>query len=217
MRTLRIAAAFLLLTALNVGCGERSNPAAPSDPGLDLPSPMTAVRAPTEALPFWARGPLCCFDDYAVIYFYVADPSVIPTDFNLLDFFDFRALGAELAVEGFNIRKNAGDPEPQKTILHGAGPVAFWFIPETIYLEEIVNDGIVTMAELARDEVIQGFASTFTEELHPSVGATHQVQILTSAQGDLTDGGRFRVTNQLHVNGKTGEVTAQLNGSLVFN
>jgi len=212
MRFSRLIPTFavpLLLVACDAG------PSEPTD--LQLHSPLAGVRAPTEALPYWERGPLCCVDDYAVIYFYVTDPSVVPEDFNLLGFqFDFRALGAEFAVTGSNILANPGDFVPRKVSLHGIAPVPFWFIPTAI-LDEVADDGFVSVSELDREEVVVGFASHFVEELHPSGGTAKQPRLTATARGTLVGGGTFQFTFAEHVNPITGKATELVNGSLTFD
>ncbi len=202
------------LSFLMAGCAD--GPTGPIASDLGLPPVEAAVRAPTTALPFWARGPLCCIDDHVVIYFYVVDPADVPADFNLLDFFDFRALGATLAVEGFNIRESATDPVPRKTTLHGIAPVPFWFIPSAIF-DEAVADGFVGVQELDRPELVVGFADKFVEELHPSGGTAQQAHLSTSARGDLVGGGRFRFALAVHETSNGEPINFLLNGSLIFD
>lgn len=196
---------YALITA--GACSETTTPAQPIVAVQSTPS--LAVQGVTERFPFWERGPACCVDDHVMIYFYVTDPSAVPSDFNLLGFqFDARALGAEFAVAGFNLRDDATDPAPRKTHLKGVAPVPFWFIPRPLF-EEAASDGFLSVSELQGEEsLIRGYADHFQEELHPSPPAK-AVHLSTTAKGTLTGGGTFRasvvLTNSiLRVDGRLG-------------
>jgi len=80
---------------------------------------------------------------WAAISFY-RQPSCVPEDFNLLDFFDAPgAFDCELTVEGFEIWRNgpeAGDSAPIQTVSFGLGAVPVWFV-RSDELEGEVADG----------------------------------------------------------------------------
>jgi hypothetical protein len=87
------------------------------------------------------------------VYFYVADPDVIPADFNLLTIFDPRALSVtDWAVEGFGVFDG---PTPRKTHLTGKGAVPFWFIAEA-QLATARSDGFINMPEFGTSGSYQG-------------------------------------------------------------
>ena len=203
MRPSRTLPALLLLLAM-LGCD-----ATPTDPTSEvdgLMAPSAAVLSEATAFPFWKRGPLLTSDqDYFIVYFYVADPDVIPDDHNMLQFFDPRALGAEFAVRGLEVRESAGDPVPKKVHLSATAPIEFWFVPADV-LRDAAADGFLGADELlATGEVIVGHTTHFGEELHPSGGTAKQVLLHAQARGTLDEGGRFRVTISIHTNPESGD------------
>lgn len=134
-------------------------------------------------------------DEWAAIPFY-RDPSCVPADFNLLNFFDApRAFGCALTVEGHVVWKNGPPPEdfaPIQQVLRGAGPVPVWLVawPE---LEAAMADGVLTIVELAALPSLQrGYAHLFHETLHPSEAAKRGM-IKLNARGTLDDGRSFSV------------------------
>ncbi len=97
--------------------------------------------------PFYARidaHGVIHTEEWAAIPFY-RDPSCVPADFNLLDFFDApRAFSCALTVEGFVLWKNGPPPvdfAPTQSVLRDDGPVPVWLVswPE---LEAAVADGV---------------------------------------------------------------------------
>jgi hypothetical protein len=130
---------------------------------------------------------------WAAITFY-RDPSCVPADFDLLDFFDVpRAFVCELTVEGFEIWRNgpwAGDAGPIQTVSFGLGEVPIWFV-ETAELQDKVDDDILTLGELEACATLRrGVASSFKETLHPYQIA-QQTKLQIVARGALTGGGTF--------------------------
>jgi len=130
---------------------------------------------------------------WAAISFY-REPSCIPEDFNLLDFFDApRAFGCGLTVEGFEIWRNgpwAGDAGPIQTVSFGLGAVPVWFV-ESAELQDKVDDDVLTVGELEGCATLRkGLATSFKETLHPS-GNAQQTKTEIVARGTLPDGGRF--------------------------
>lgn len=212
-------AAFIGVAVLAIGCAD--DPTGPvSDVGgvdengsVNEEPAIAAAASPVDEIPpfpFWARGPVCCFDGYGVVYFYNTDPSDVPSDFNFLTFFDLRALGAEWAVAGFGINDNPPNP-PKHTRLHGLGAVPFWFITDTEFAT-VTADGIVTRPELESLVPIMGFGTQFSEVLHPTGSSAPQAHLTTTASGYLVDGGTFRFNLQEHINPTTG--TATIRGTL---
>lgn len=153
--------------------------------------------------PFYARiasDEIYHNDDWAAIVFY-RDPSCVPADFNLLEFFDFapdpdfglRVFGCPLTIAGFEVWKNGLglDPAPIQVKSHGLGAVPVWFVswPE---LQALVADDVLTIGELSSASSRRiGIASLYSETLHPTGGA--QVSHITmDARGQLTDGTQFQ-------------------------
>ena len=130
---------------------------------------------------------------WAAISFY-REPSCVPDDFDLLDFFDApRAFGCELTVEGFEIWRNgpwAGDAGPIQTVSFGLGTVPIWFV-RTDELEGALVDDVLTMAELEACATLRkGSAFSFKETLHPA-GIAQQTKLQLVARGTFADGGTF--------------------------
>lgn len=197
---------FVLLAMLLATVGCDATPSDPLDPVHEATaSPAAAVVSEASSFPFWARGPLTTSDaEYVVFYYYVVDPEVVPPDFNLLDFFDFRALGADFAVQALEIRESSGDAVPRKVHLTQVAPVEFWFVPVAVFQAE-AEDGFVGVTELlGTGDVVVGHTTRFGEELHPSGGTAQQVFLHTQARGELEAGGSFRFVISGHVNQQTG-------------
>jgi hypothetical protein len=130
---------------------------------------------------------------WAAISFY-RDPSCVPEDFNLLDFFDApRAFGCELTVQGFEIWRNgpwAGDAGPIQAVSFGLGGVPIWFV-RMDELDEAVADGMLTLAELESCATLRkGLAASFKETLHP-FGIAKQTKTEIVARGTLAGGEAF--------------------------
>jgi hypothetical protein len=162
---------------------------------------MAAVRQsiPDEQAgpPFYARigTEAIHTDEWAAIPFY-RDPSCVPSDFNLMTFFDApRAFSCALTVEGHVVWKNGPPPQdfaPIQQNLRGAGPVPVWLVawPE---LEAAMADGVLTIVELAALPSLQvGYADVFHETLHPAEAAKRGM-IQLNARGTLDDGRAFSV------------------------
>ncbi len=153
--------------------------------------------------PFYARidgvpPHILIVDGWAVIFFY-RDPTCIPADFNLLEFFHApAAFGCALAVEGFSLWKSEpflGAPKIVQT--QGTGAVPFWFIPAGVVLDAM-QDAVLTIGELAGLEGrLVGAATHFSEVLHPSPlppflggGGHPKPKLIVNAQGSLLEDGR---------------------------
>lgn len=222
MRFITLLSAFVGVAVLAIGCADdptglaSQTGVADEDNGVNEESAIAGAASPVEAIPpfpFWARGPLCCFDGYSVVYFYNTDPSDVPSDFNFLSFFDLRALGAEWAVAGFGINDNPPNP-PRHTRLHGLGAVPFWFITDTEFAT-VTADGIVTRPELESLDPIMGFGTQFNEVLHPAGSSAPQAHLNTTASGYLVSDGTFKFNLQEHINPTSG--TATIKGTLKLN
>lgn len=133
-------------------------------------------------------------EQWAAIVFY-RDPSCVPSDFNLLQFFDFpRAFGCRLTVEGFEIWKNGPgqDPAPIEVKSRGLGAVPVWFVSPA-ELAAATADGVLTIGELSALPSLQvGTADRFQEVLHPNEAAKHGKLTIT-ASGTLSNGRAFQL------------------------
>jgi hypothetical protein len=131
-------------------------------------------------------------DEWAAIVFY-RPPEYVPGDFNLLDFYDFAAVGKPTTTDGFII----WDAEPWVSApiqinLHGLGAVPVWFVrwPE---LQGAIADDTLTITELgALESLLIGSASFYEETLHPD-GGVRVPMIEFVAHGTLEDGQSFQV------------------------
>jgi hypothetical protein len=141
-------------------------------------------------------------DQWAAIPFY-RDPSTVPQDFNLLNFFDFRLWTGEvvspLRVEGFEIWDVFPPPPappvtgPLAVKTNGLGAMPIWFVswPE---LKQAVADGRLTVPDLTSMQLQKGTADFYTENLYPltEAGGSEVPGFIAFADGQLEDGRRFR-------------------------
>jgi hypothetical protein len=137
--------------------------------------------------------------EWAAVIFY-RDPGCVPSDFNLLTFFDPpRAFACELTVEGASLWE--GEPlvgAPKSLTVRGDGAVPVWFIPADSIVQ-LTLDGVLTVDELASAEgLIVGTASEFQETLHPDElppvlggGGNPNPILIVAAHGSLEDGRLF--------------------------
>lgn len=165
--------------------------------------------------PFYARivpAPPHVFDDgeWAAIAFY-RDPACVPTDFNLLQFFDVpAAFGCELVVTGSSLWQ--GEPfNGAPKIVNSSGAAIVWFVPAAV-IAQAMQDGELTIGELAGLEgLLVGQAQQFNEVLHPHPlppelggGGHPNHKLVQNAQGELEDGRRF----SLHITEVNDELRA---------
>jgi hypothetical protein len=158
--------------------------------------------------------------EWAAVVFY-RGPDCIPRDFNLRQFFDFPAAdpatgqlvypgflvcAAELNVSGFFVWKTGPfqDPAP----MHGrmrAGPdgVPVWFVRWSEF--EPVARVALTMRDLEDENLmpslVKGWASSFSETLHPTDGAVNPAMMIV-ASGILEDGRSFSLDHVGNVAGR---------------
>ena len=149
-------------------------------------------------VPYYARlerGGIFTDDGWAVIVFY-RPPDCIPSDFNLLDFFDFANVWGckPTTTDGFEIWKNGPgiDMAPLQQEMHGKGDVPVWFV-DTQELEAAITDDVLTIGELEGLPSLQvGTASFYHETLHPWGGSVKN-HLVFNAHGLLEDGSKFIV------------------------
>lgn len=165
----------------------------PTQNGLDdLPS--LDIR-PGTPIPFWARieptfpNGMPEANGWGIIYFYVQNPHVIPDDFNLLNFFDPRALSANFAVMGL-AGFLPGNFAPYVSVLKERDAVPFWFITSE-QARAVAADHIITMPELESYHPLKGHADKFYEQLRPAGGGAPVAGLSVFASGGLDGGGQF--------------------------
>jgi hypothetical protein len=151
-------------------------------------------------LPYYARierGEILHTNKWAAIIFY-RPTECVPSDFNLLDFYDFGAFGCSPpTTDGFIIW--SGEPwisAPVLINLKGLGAVPVWFVRWS-ELQALVEDDSLTMAELeAVPSLLVGEASLYKETLLPATGEPDVMKppmINYVARGTLEDGRTFYV------------------------
>jgi hypothetical protein len=130
-------------------------------------------------------------DEWVAFIFY-RPPECVPPDFNIFNFFDFRAYGClPLTVKGFVIYENPGDFVPVQAKLHGLGTLPVWFVSLTDY--DNAKSGGLYMAELKEmSSLLIGSASFYNETLHPEGHPTMPMKNIV-ARGTLEDNRSFRL------------------------
>lgn len=198
--TLVAAVAWSQVSAANNGLARTEWPSA-EDPGP----------------PFYARtdhAPPFVFHDgeWAAIVFY-RDPSCVPADFNLAQFFNPpAAFGCQPTTQGFSLWEGeamSGAPKIANT--RDAGPVPVWFVPVAA-INKVTQDGTLTIGELeGLDGLLVGFADHFKETLQPHAlppelggGGHPNPKLVLDAKGSLEDGRQFN----LHITQVKDEVKA---------
>ena len=184
---------------------------------LVVPTVLASVRIDDNGqVPFYARisrGQYFNDGQWVSVVFY-RDPSCVPDDFNLLDFFDFPD-GVDMGAfdcqppttDNISIWENGPDVDfaPLKAIFRGLGDVPVWFV-ELDELEAAVADDVLTIGELeGMPSLMIGSARRYRETLrpgesHPETGGS----IAYSAKGKLEDDRKFTVwvrsnTNRMYV------------------
>lgn len=145
-------------------------------------------------VPFYARlerGITYTDGEWVTVVFY-RPPECIPSNFNLLDFFDFADTWSCLppTTDGFTIWGDGTAPIQQE--LHGLGSVPVWFVSLVDY-QLAVADDVLTIGELASLLSLKtGSASFYQETLHP-LGGARRNHLEYNAHGTLADGASFRV------------------------
>ncbi len=132
-------------------------------------------------------------DEWAAIVFYY-DPASVPSDFNLLQFYDFNNFppgqNLPMTVAGFVLWDRdamaAFQPWFQEEI-HGLGAVPVWFVSWPELRDDAIGDGVLTVAELeSLGSLRKGAAAIYQEVLHPLK------HITINAEGLLEDGKSFQ-------------------------
>lgn len=138
------------------------------------------------------RGFLPHTEEWAVVVFY-RTPECVPTDFNLLDFFDLtdRPFLCALHIESRTNWVSLDDPYPAESFLWGTGAVPVWFVrwPE---LQAAVADDVLTVGELAAlPSLLVGSASFFHESVRNDIRGQRGGNEALVASGTLADGRSF--------------------------
>ena len=152
---------------------------------------QAAVRAEGDGGPFYARiqADFVPNDgELAAIVFY-RDPACVPTDFNLLQFWDPGAFACHSYVTAFGIMGKDPMANPIFTQLKGVEPVPIWFVSWG-ELQAVMADGVLTIAELASlPSLLVGYATFYLDTQHPGVRQCHSS---VEASGYLEDGRLFQ-------------------------
>jgi hypothetical protein len=221
MRHLRPSSALTGLVALLLAaCEEVPSPMAPgANPDVDPPTEASRLAVPGDhpGNPFYAlifNG----LEPESPHFFFPHDEGwgaaaferelwCVPSDFNLLEEFDFtpafpggppRPFLCPLTVEGFHIWDNPPsplpvDPGPIMVLSRGLGavPVVFAHWPELV---AAMADGVLTLPELlALPSAIVGTADRFSAQYVNGPPPDDRLMNMLTAHGDLPDGRSFRV------------------------
>ena len=130
-------------------------------------------------------------DEWVAFIFY-RDPADVPSDFNLLNYYDPLALEDPLTIEGFAIFKKPDDLSPLQAEMKGLGAVPIWFISRAQY-DSAKGDGVLTIDELeGLSSLKRGTATFYTETL---LSEGHPAMLLKNveASGAMEDGSNFRL------------------------
>ncbi len=154
-------------------------------------------------MPFYARVELLppyVFNDgeWAAIIFY-REPSCVPANFNLIQFFDVPgAFFCPHTVQGHSLWDGSNMMVPPKIInITELASVPVWFVPWEAVQSEANAGGVITRASLeATPGLIKGYASHYKERLHPhpdfaGQGGNKNPKMIVTAKGDLEDGREF--------------------------
>ena len=152
-------------------------------PSPELPGPPWYANFSADFIPT---------DDGTVGIAFLREPSCIPTDFNLLLFFDVpAAFGCELTIEGkVWWHDPETDPFPFQERYTGLGAVPIYFVDEA-ELAAATQDGVLTIGELqALPSLLIGFADSYLDVVHNSnqggAGKGHEV---LNASGTILQSG----------------------------
>lgn len=147
------------------------------------------------------------------------DPTCVPLEFNLLDFFDAPTVfDCPMTVEGFEIWKNGPPPmdvAPIHTMSHGTGAVPVWFVRWEV-LRAAVGDNVLTMSELNTLNPLKGRAFFFKETLQPLGGAQRTVTQVV-ARGLLEDGRNFDLQSEENFRSEERDIESKTVTKIRFN
>lgn len=197
---------------------------APIQAETELPSLKLDFPLESPGIPAYARLELLIpgfdvpnNDEWAAIVFY-RDPSCVPTDFDLGQFFHFPgpqgpgAFGCRLLIEGFEHWLNGpgDDPAPIYVRSRNAVPsLPVWFV-SSAELGALFDTGMVFIDEIkALPSLIRGSAWWFEEALYPN-GTAPDPALTFQAQGRLETGGKFTLEWHYQANAGEDEVVIQL-------
>lgn len=161
--------------------------------GEDVASKSQASVKAAASMPAYARieATAIYHDDVLAVVSFFRPLGCIPSDFNLLSFFDMNAFsfGPE-TTEGWALLHEATDPMPYQVQIDGLGAVPVWFVTWE-EMQGAVADGVLTLGELeALPSRVSATATRYHETLHPLGGAN--IGFLSiQASGVLDAGGRF--------------------------
>lgn len=207
-RIIRSTSAFLLIASFTACDPHLTNPGAAGDASpVAIHEGVTADLVRSEwpsaqdpGQPFYARieplaPQLLVADGFAVVVFY-RETGCIPTNFNLLEFFQPPiAFGCTPTVNGFSLWKDGiGSGAPKVSVSRGSD-VPVWIVPATTALSAI-EDGMLTITELsALQSLVKGRATHFHETLKPSEflgqDGHPNPSLVIEAKGQLDGGGSF--------------------------
>lgn len=167
-----------------------NNKPAPSQGLFRIESPMFPFYSRTELADGGGFGYRT--DQWAAIVFY-RDPSCVPADFNLFEFYDVPgAFFCDSRVDGFSLHlEPLGMTPPKVSQLHGSA-VPIWFVPWDAPIQLAIQNEVLTRAQLeAMPGLVRGVATNFREVLM-TVESHPRPKINITARGYIAGGGSFR-------------------------
>jgi hypothetical protein len=196
-----LSQALALLAPLSLLLGACDSPATPlvgSEPAPLLAKSGGLYRIASPMFPFYTRteppadvgGYGYHTDDWAAIVFY-RDPTCVPTDFNLFEFYDFnfgQVFSCQPTIDGFSLHVESQGVTPPKVSNLSGGAVPIWFVPWDAEFQQAVANGSLTMIELeGMAGLVKGVATQFQEILSTVTG--HPVpKINLTARGYILPG-----------------------------
>ena len=191
-----------LLAACDAQSPAGPEPTAPESIALEKTQGLFRVESPM--FPFYSRteppqdvgGFAYHTDAWAAIVFY-RDPACVPTDFNLLSFYDFdfgRVFSCTSLVDGFSLHVEPDGVTPPKMSNLSGDAVAIWFVPWDDEFQQAVEAGSLTITQLENmDGLLKGVATQYRETLN-SVENHPVPKINIAARGSIlaeSGGGSF--------------------------
>jgi hypothetical protein len=204
---------MLVASLFFLGCEQDCiEPATDQAGELVTPSLVKSQQTDGERLPFFGSNWLWSFDGYGVYYFYVADPTVIAADRNLilLGGPDWDALTYEQTVAARSHWQDKNPFVPKNFHTREIGPVEFWFF-SAAQAEEMVADLMLSRGEMELHSPLKGWATMFKEDQLSYPVTTYDL----TAQGTLDGGGSFHVNIHERWFGP-GPFDAKWNGNIIL-
>lgn len=212
MRAFTVVSVLLFAAVLFAACEKDITDPATDQPQMAAGSLEKSEHQSSEGVPFFGTNWIYIFDGYGMYNFYVADPSVIPPDQNLvlLDGPTWEALAYPQTVSSSSHWMEDIPYAPKNFHTRGTGPVEFWFFSAED-AEALLADHVVTRAEMESYGPLKGWATMFREDNLIYPATTYSM----TAQGELEAGGTFHVNAHERLYGP-GPFDAKWDGNIIL-